>query len=1022
MLAATGCDEKIIPAPSITTAPSGDQRQSPDEKDTVTAGKGDRTDDKTTGSDNQVVTDAKQDIATDVPIKKESTTKPTKSETQQHLDILVEAKQHDGSKKNPALDQHSFGIGVVPGTAIFENRTSAERTTQIGTPEGVMIVQPTKELDGSSTINCAKWDGTSWSTIGPSNADDGIALKNGSQQLLAKTQRSLTPRQGRTLNTPIISTGGWSSRPNTFLHLKQDQQVTMLELSGQQETIKSLNAEGEIERKTTAQYVAAALWTEGPAGFSSGDISRMEDVPGIASLGGVDYDYEIVNDAVSVVWDSTDRPIVVLLEQLDTMYLDTIPDALPIQRLRTFRLELTDNTWTELPVVNIFHNKDPESPYSSSWNIKTRPIVMLSDDDQPLVAWIEGTSGEQNGYIISLSIRMKQWTGSEWQEFTPPPSSQGLFETVSQDIDNLQFVGQGRGGDGNLWLAWVDRDKAIYVSRWDGQAWHTMSPIYNAMSDRDELPKLTVSADGQVHVAEAFFRGGDPWMIRVFQLGEDDAWQVLLQEKYYGSDAYIMRRGTSFELTHTLDGRPVVFFTEKLGIQTVGGSYKTVARIWDDATWQDMPEENKEHRYTLAYWQDSVVARYGSQMLGISPNPVAISSSGSPTVLVPGTEIYIDSVDDWNRKWVTIYQDRKFDADYPHDWAQLRTPHPPQAFTGKLTDPAIRYGYDDVLYLSGSAVPTSTSFTSHPVTHWWQYIPPKEKGRGTWEALPDPVSAVEKKHPLYVQYGKDLSTTAGTPIASWFLYDSDKKTKTLMIKQWNGSSWMTIAGDNTDDVISGVDSSRSFPKNLEIHRPRAGELYVTWQGYKQPDSSDKSTKLRRWDPDTGLGPTETLDDYRIVRVTVDSTGRAYFMGLTAVRSPYYSRYSHYRITLLSRAKGETEWTTVAGGPDATDDGLVLEYARNIRLNTTADDRLLLTYTSTESNNRIGVAKLWDGETFVDYDIPGVDPEHTPDAHRDILRLNQSVRSDIGRSCFSWQQHTATRELLTAEFNINCIDL
>jgi len=418
MLATTGCEEKIITAPSATTVPNGDQRQSTDKKET--------------GGDNVTDTDAKQQIATDVPIKPESTTKQTKSEAQQHLDILVEAKQHDASQKNALPEQHAWDAGKVPGTGVFDiESTRNQPITQIGTPDGLMVTRSIKLLDGSNAISCAKWNGTSWATVGPSSADDSIAFKNGSTQLRPKTQRNLTPPHpwDEMLDTPIISTNGWNSAPSNFLHIKRDQQVTMLELFGLEEERKSLNADGEIEKNTTAQYIAAALWTEGTEGFSVGDISRMEDLPGVVNLDGVDYDYRVVNKTPSVVWDSTDSPIVVYLEKLDDDWLDIIPPLLPRQRLRTFRLDLTSNAWTELPVVNIFHDIGRERDYS--WRITTQPLVMVDKDDHPMVAWIESKKREEDGYLLSLSMRMTQWTGSEWEDIAAPPASQDVYATIS---------------------------------------------------------------------------------------------------------------------------------------------------------------------------------------------------------------------------------------------------------------------------------------------------------------------------------------------------------------------------------------------------------------------------------------------------------------------------------------------------------------------------------------------------------------------------------------------------------------
>ena len=944
----------------------------------------------------------------------------------------------DGPASNPGNkillpNPNGWQIGEAPGPGGRSPHLYISGEASVtGSDKGIAIAEASW-IDRTPVIAVSAGSGNSWYYVNTAPANQ-FPLGNGQYLLKSKTFADVVTYNnfdaaatlGRVI-IPISSDPTQLQLPTVHAHTTNDGKLKLLEKVGLLDI--SFEQEGEDYTQTlNDSYIATALWTENETGLTSiklPNISTFKESQGI-----VDSYWSRVDEYVA--WDATDTPAI-LYVNFPSGYENNVFDS----EISVSRYNNTTQQWQSLdPIVLTDEGEDrPTLPHGST-------VITFDADDRLILAWLEYRYTDDN---ITMSMQMRRWDGSAWTTMPTPARSQDLRPLCSRyGSCRENMIGGTVDDNGQLWFAWADHD-AIRVDRWavDELEEETAEPSWTQMPGISNVgllssiePQFAVTDDGQVYVAAAFHDHDDSVQVRVFQLAADkQSWQAI-RDLDYGADVFSDRKHVlAMSLSLTTSGQPIVTLTEPVMLSYFSnletsldarGFYddvlqkKSTIKQWDGTQWQRISHGNSDGTDDFLSEWDQNVKRGRYLTAGYSPVPVTLDSKGAAVAVVPHSDFGIEEQVDWDENWANIY--RAPENAEIEDWLRLPTPTVPRSDKhGKVVEPIAQFGYDDTLYLSGKTTFKSGGRYQH---YWWQYKPGDSRwGSGEWELLPNPVG----DDAVGVDIAQHTSTV-GNPIYAWFEWfpiegEQVGATYRLMIQQWDGNAWQSLAGDAPEDIVPRhIGTDRNIHVDgLHITRPNRDSLFVSWRETPGYESTAKSAyKIRSWNTKRGqLDPAQTLPRFSNISIVSSNTGKTYLVGNDNIGDGTISGDS----TLLSVYELNADGLWIARSGEGTDiDVTRVRNTGEVDAWVNTDGELTVSYNPI--GELFGVRhKRWDGKVWTDYEptVLGTSIPSSPDEHTLRYNFYASQRHDIKRTCYSWFDSTTNREKATSNFNVNCID-
>ena len=103
---------------------------------------------------------------------------------------------------------------------------------------------------------------------------------------------------------------------------------------------------------------------------------------------------------------------------------------------------------------------------SDSTGSSTYPSLAINSSGNPVVAWVEVTSGNSE-------IFLKQWNGTSWEELGGSASGGGISNNSSPSRSPSLAI----TSSDNLIIAWHDGDLGddeVYLKQWNGTSWEEL--------------------------------------------------------------------------------------------------------------------------------------------------------------------------------------------------------------------------------------------------------------------------------------------------------------------------------------------------------------------------------------------------------------------------------------------------------------------------------------------------------------------------------------------------------------------
>lgn len=151
-------------------------------------------------------------------------------------------------------------------------------------------------------------------------------------------------------------------------------------------------------------------------------------------------------------------------------------------RLTVRRWDSAAKTWTRSPAFNEI------SVFSRT------PALALDAAGQPVVAWLQGE-------VLASNVFVKRWTGAAWQAL-----GGSLNRTPNRYLAATRLKLDAGGRPTVAWLEDLNGQDALYVSRWDGQAWRALGGPLSPRSA--SAPALALDRAGQPVLAWVEERAG----------------------------------------------------------------------------------------------------------------------------------------------------------------------------------------------------------------------------------------------------------------------------------------------------------------------------------------------------------------------------------------------------------------------------------------------------------------------------------------------------------------------------------
>jgi hypothetical protein len=138
----------------------------------------------------------------------------------------------------------------------------------------------------------------------------------------------------------------------------------------------------------------------------------------------------------------------------------------------------------------------------SQTDVANSPSIAVDSQDMPYVAWSDTNLSTNNSEIY-----LRHWNGSSWEEVGPGSASAG---GVSQNEGRSLEPSLTIAVDGRVYAAWFDESSGnfeIYVRRWSGSSWEEVGAGsasgggISQNSAMSDYPALTFSPEGVPHIA-----------------------------------------------------------------------------------------------------------------------------------------------------------------------------------------------------------------------------------------------------------------------------------------------------------------------------------------------------------------------------------------------------------------------------------------------------------------------------------------------------------------------------------------
>lgn len=163
--------------------------------------------------------------------------------------------------------------------------------------------------------------------------------------------------------------------------------------------------------------------------------------------------------------------------------------------------EIYVKRWNGSAWVELGNDSATGGGISNSTGNTFRPALIIPPDGFPIVAWSDTSNGNAEIYV-------RRYNGLDWEEMS---SGSASGEGISNNSGGSFRPSMAVGPDGNPIIAWEDSsggsDFEIYVRRWNGTDWVTMSSgsasgggISNNGGD-SKWPSVAIRSDGSPLIA-----------------------------------------------------------------------------------------------------------------------------------------------------------------------------------------------------------------------------------------------------------------------------------------------------------------------------------------------------------------------------------------------------------------------------------------------------------------------------------------------------------------------------------------
>ena len=216
------------------------------------------------------------------------------------------------------------------------------------------------------------------------------------------------------------------------------------------------------------------------------------------------------------------------------------------------------------------------------------PWLAIGPDDNPIVAWSDGSSS-------NLDIYTKRWDGAAWVEMGTDSASGG---GISQNDGFAWSPSVAIGPDGNPVVAWEDDSSInpeIYIKRWNGSAWVEIgagSASGGGISQtRAALsPSLAIGPDGNPVVAWQDFSGSSYSLRKNIYVRRWDgvAWVEMGAGSASGEGISETASAEDPSIAIGPDGMPIVVWQDEVNRWGTGGNDEIYVKRWDGSAWVEM--------------------------------------------------------------------------------------------------------------------------------------------------------------------------------------------------------------------------------------------------------------------------------------------------------------------------------------------------------------------------------------------------------------------------------------------------
>ena len=233
--------------------------------------------------------------------------------------------------------------------------------------------------------------------------------------------------------------------------------------------------------------------------------------------------------------------------------------------------EFDGSSWQEVGVGSA-----SGSGISGTAGSSSAPTVAIGVDGNPIVAWVDDTSGNREVYV-------RRFDGAAWQELgVGAASGSGISNNSSSSTSPTLTV----DGTGNAVVAWADSPTAIFVRRFNGTTWQEMgagSATGTGISGSDSASSPSLSVDGSGNPVLAWkivgFSNAEIYVRRF----EGGMWRELgANSASAGGVSDTTGESSSPSMAMDSAGNPVVAWRDG-----ASGNLEIYVRRFDGAIWQE---------------------------------------------------------------------------------------------------------------------------------------------------------------------------------------------------------------------------------------------------------------------------------------------------------------------------------------------------------------------------------------------------------------------------------------------------